>query len=219
MTKTQRSLTLGLWGLVVASLIGLIAMMRLESARADRSADPAGLHATTSPVGTVVERLQPLDVTAPAFSLTDQQNKPFDSATLKGKVWTASFFFSRCEGVCPGMLSRIHQLQQAIPSGEVHNVYFTVDPTRDTPERLAEYAAEAKADPAFWHMLTGTEAQMQAVAAGFQKPYLTPAMHSAAIILVGRDGKVVGYYESKHADQMIQLANDIRGLLGNKAAS
>jgi cytochrome oxidase Cu insertion factor (SCO1/SenC/PrrC family) len=39
----------------------------------------------------------------------------------------------------------------------------TFDPARDTPERLAEYASQWKADPDVWHMLTGPTSAIQRV--------------------------------------------------------
>src|SRR5215216_4320935 len=37
----------------------------------------------------------------PAFSLIDQQSNAVTREHLKGHVWIASFFFSRCAGTCP----------------------------------------------------------------------------------------------------------------------
>ncbi len=45
---------------------------------------------------------------------------------------------------------------------DFHLVSFTVDPERDTPARLAEYAARYKADPHKWSFLTGPLATVQA---------------------------------------------------------
>lgn len=211
MSKTQRNVTIGLWGLMVLSLLGLVAMMRWQSQV--EAAWRQEAEASTQPTN-----LQALSIDAPSFKLTDQQGKPFDSADLKGKIWTASFFFSRCEGVCPGMLTRVKDLQKAVPNPDVHNVYLTADPERDTVERLAEYSTEANADPNRWHMLTGDVAEMKRIATAFGKPYTEPAGHSAAIILMDRESKIVGVYESRHIDEMKRLAGDLERLLAEPVA-
>jgi len=36
-----------------------------------------------------------------SFSLTDQAGRPVSAQTLRGKVWAAAFFFTRCPTVCP----------------------------------------------------------------------------------------------------------------------
>ena len=47
----------------------------------------------------VVEKVEPGEPAAP-FTLTDQRGEPFDSASLKGKVWLGSIFFANCPGPC-----------------------------------------------------------------------------------------------------------------------
>jgi protein SCO1 len=230
-SKTQRTITTALWGLVVVSLLALLAMQRTQARRNAKG----GVDLTNADIrqqlaeGKVLEvvgdgivqpatqRAAPYVFEAPTFKLTDQDSQPFDSDSLRGKVWTASFFFSKCQGVCPGMLGRIKALSQAIDSPDAHFVYFTVDPMQDTPERLHEYATEANADSQRWHMLTGSDAEMKRIAAAFKLPYSFPSEHSGKIMLVDQDGKVQGFYESKDSDAMMKLAEDAKKLAAGEA--
>src|SRR6266850_6885603 len=92
----------------------------------------------------------------PGFALTDETGRPFDKKSLDGKIWVADFIFTTCTGPCPRMSSLMRQVQQA-SSGmpEVRLVSFTVDPERDTPAALAEYATRYHARPDRWRFLTG----------------------------------------------------------------
>ena len=222
MSRTQRTVTVGLWGLVVVSLLGLLAVTRWEG-RADRAraADRASLAAgqvleLDAATGRLVPSTQKaVDYTfaAPAFRLVDQQGQPFDSSRLKGKVWTAMFFFSQCTGVCPSMTDKIETLQAATNDPRVNCVSFSVDPARDTPERLAKYAEKTHADPARWHFLTGEVADVKRVASGFRLPFDKPTDHSSKIMLVDQAGTVRNYYESQDDAEMRRLAVDVRRLL------
>ena len=225
MSKTQRNITTALWGLVVVSLLALLAMQRTKSRRDVQAAD---INAQLKQgevleivgdgiVQPATQAADPYVFEAPTFKLTDQDSQPFDSDALRGKVWTASFFFSQCQGVCPGMLGRIQALASAIDSPDAHFVYFTADPARDTPERLHEYATEAQADSKRWHMLTGSDEEMKRIAAAFKLPYRMPAEHSGKIMLVDQKGNVQGFYESKSSEAMMQLAADVKKLAAGEA--
>ena len=79
----------------------------------------------------------------PDFELTDHRNRPLTRATLAGK-WNLMFFgFTNCPDVCPLSLQTLDRMLRSIEDPEVSaalQVYFiSVDPDRDTPERLAEY--------------------------------------------------------------------------------
>jgi protein SCO1/2 len=230
MSKTQRTITTALWGLVVVSLLALIAMQRTQSrqnAQASDIDDPEikaqlaqGVMLERDSSGALkpaTQRSDPYVFEAPTFKLTDQDSKPFDSDSLRGKVWTASFFFSKCQGVCPGMMGRIKALSNVIDSPDAHFVYLTVNPSEDTPERLHEYATEANADAKRWHMLTGSDEEMKRIAAAFKLPYRMPAEHSGKIMLVDQQGQVQGFYESKDNEAMMQLAADVKKLTAGEA--
>lgn len=79
----------------------------------------------------------------PDFELTDHRRQPLTRASLMGK-WTLMYFgFTHCPDVCPLSLQTLDQMLRSIEDPEVAaalQVYFvSVDPDRDTPERLAEY--------------------------------------------------------------------------------
>ncbi|MFO0934950.1 MAG: SCO family protein [Gemmataceae bacterium] len=96
---------------------------------------------------------------APEFSLTERSGKTITNKDLAGKVWIASFIFTRCHGPCPAITATMAKLQgELLPSRpDVRLVTFTVDPVRDTPDVLKKYATNFRADDDKWLFLTGNE--------------------------------------------------------------
>jgi len=89
--------------------------------------------------GTVLEPARPL----PQMQFTDQAGQPFDRARLQGR-WSFLFFgFTHCPDVCPTtltMLSTVERSLADLPRAQRPQVVLvSVDPQRDTPEKLATY--------------------------------------------------------------------------------
>ena len=146
----------------------------------------------------------------PDFKLTERSGKPVTKADLAGKVWVASFVFTRCPGPCPAVTATVARLQKDL-AGEpgVRFVTFTVDPERDDPAELRKYADRYRADPERWLFVTGPEAEIHKLMTdGFKvgvtkKPAAKPGEefdHSTRLVLVDKTGTVRGYYDGMAAD-------------------
>jgi protein SCO1/2 len=159
------------------------------------------------------------------FSLIDQSNRPVTAETLRGHVWAAAFFFTRCPSVCPRITRRMRDLQEQAGKDDVklELVSFSVDPDNDTPEALSAYAKQYGADLATWRFLTGDlEVVRKTSEQGFKlaldgKP--TPGaehlglFHGSHLVLVDRTGTIRGYYRTSEDSQMTQILKDA-ALLG-----
>lgn len=143
----------------------------------------------------------------PAFTLEDATGRAYGSTDLAGSVYIASFFFTRCPSICPLLMHNVRKLQEGLDAHEITGirlVSITVDPENDTPEVLADYARNLKADPARWTFLTGPpDAVRELVVGGFKTPMdraNTPpgsAMdiaHTGKVVLVDGSGRIRGYY-------------------------
>ena len=152
---------------------------------------------------------------APEFSLTERSKAPFSNANLKGKPWIADFIFTSCAGQCPVMSLHMKRLQTLFPKETgMQLVSFTVDPDRDSPEILSEYANRYEAKPDQWFFLTGPKTEINRILKGFLLSGAEePAMHSTRFILVDRQGKIRGYYDSAEPTSLNQLIHDAKLLL------
>ena len=134
-------------GLVIALLVsaGLTVMMAILIYGRPRNAAPAG---ELDP--TVHRGNEPLPVlySIGEFSFPDQDGRSVSPEDLRGQVWVASIFFGHCKAICPGVVKQLKKLHDAVTDPRVRIVTFTLDPERDTPERLAAYVGAF--NPAFY---------------------------------------------------------------------
>jgi protein SCO1/2 len=77
-----------------------------------------------------------------AFELLDHTGEPFSPTQLLGR-WTIIFFgFTHCPDICPTTMAELADLKAQLvgtEAGATQVIMVSVDPARDTPERLAEY--------------------------------------------------------------------------------
>jgi protein SCO1/2 len=160
--------------------------------------------------------------TVPAFTMTDQRGLPFGTRELAGKVWVADFIFTSCQTMCPVLTQKMALVgKRARRLGpDFHLVSVTVDPARDTPARLAEYAGRAGADPHKWAFLTGPlDAVERAVVDGFKVGVdrrktaddFWEIVHGEHLVLVDRRLQIRGYFDSsaEGLDRLLEAAGRV----------
>ena len=158
------------------------------------------------------KKLPVLGQVAP-FHLISQSGDDFDSGILNGHIWIADFIFTNCEGPCPRMSGYMRALQKATADlPELKMVSFTVDPKRDTPPVLNEYAKSYSADPQRWYLLTGDPRILNELDRdSFKLGNIGAEMdHSTRFVLVDSKGGIRGYYGIAAGDPVPELAADAR---------
>jgi protein SCO1/2 len=163
----------------------------------------------------------------PAFALTDQTGAPFSSRELDGKVWVADFVFTSCSSACPRLTQAMAELERHLVNrgadARTRLVSISVDPDRDTPERLRAYAAGFSADPQRWKFLTGPAKQIEdAVVGGFKQGLEREAqdagdsftiVHGTRLVLVDAHGTIRGFFDAADGAEMARLRAAISRLL------
>ena len=176
-------------------------------------------------VGKSSSRL-PVLGTVPEFALTEAGGDELQQSRLRGKVWIASFIFTRCAEACPMMMRKEVKLQTELPvRDDLRLVSFSVDPDWDTPKVLTEYAHTFSADRGRWLFLTGDRQQIYRLAnEGFRlsaeeaDPVKEmPILHSSKLVLVDRNGLIRGYYDSLEEGALQKLVRDVERLLAEKS--
>jgi len=153
----------------------------------------------------------------PPFQLTDQNEAPFGSPQLSGKIWIADFVYSTCPGPCPLISSRMGELQKPLRDTDVKLVSFSVDPQHDTPAVLRDYAAKLNAQSGRWYFLTGDKNTIYRLSRnGFKlaadEGEAAGPIHSTRMVLVDRSGTIRGYYDATEADAVTRLLADVAHL-------
>jgi protein SCO1/2 len=93
-----------------------------------------------------------------SWSMRDHAGNSFGSEQLKGKVYIASFFFTRCPSICPKLTESIVDVSKRFKGLEdkVHFVGVSIDPENDTPDVLAAYMKKYGIEGSNWSYLTGS---------------------------------------------------------------
>lgn len=157
------------------------------------------------------------------FEATTQDGDTLTRDDLKGQWWVADFIFTNCTTVCLPMTSNMKKLQDKLEEAGVENyhlVSFSVDPERDTPEVLKQYAEDYDADLSNWTFLTGYEFDYikDLAVNSFKNLVAAPAegddqiMHGSYFFLVNPDGEVIKNYSGTEADEMDQIVEDLKNL-------
>jgi protein SCO1/2 len=216
MTKPQKIVATGLWGLLTIAMVALIASG--TGARSSNS-DPDPVFTATTRI--VQPELPPIYL--PDFALTDQSNQPFLASQLHGRPAILSFIFTRCQGPCPAMTTKLSTLQPELDK-KIQLISFTVDPDHDTPAVLAEYAATHHADLTRWRFLTGPKETIYSIASELKLAALpadadNPIIHSTRFILLDPAGKAHGYFDYDDAAKLADLVQQANTLAASLPAS
>lgn len=159
----------------------------------------------------------------PDFSLVDHKRERVQRSDFDNRVWIASFIFTRCAGQCPMISKQLTRLQHDFADLKSFRfVSLTVNPTYDTPDRLAEYKKHYNSADERWRLLTGDRDEVIALCMkGFRVAInedsdgnvVEPIAHSSRLVLVDQKGRIRGYYDAMDEAAMKQLRVDARSLV------
>ncbi len=161
----------------------------------------------------------------PEFSLMAEDGSTVTRGHLEGKIVVADFVFTHCAGTCPTMTLQMRYLQETLANnGDVLFISVSVDPERDTPERLLRYAKSVGARQGRWKFLTGEKTTIHQLARkGFHLgveedggPEAEPIIHSSSFVLLDRQSRIRGYYNGTEHESVQKLVEDIQRLMGEE---
>lgn len=134
------------------------------------------------------------------FTLVTGDNKPVTERDFRGKYLLVYFGYTFCPDVCPTTLNTVADALEKLgpKAAKIQTVFITVDPKRDTPDAVKQYAAAFS--PKFIG-LTGSQAQIDAAAKAFRVYYKEHRTgpgandysmdHSSILYLMNPDGVFV----------------------------
>jgi protein SCO1/2 len=168
--------------------------------------------------------LQPFQVLprmalSPGFALIDQAGNRLTSEDLRGRIVLYNFTYTGCTAPCPQTSQSLRAVQARLPQIEtgglpVELVTISFDPARDTPARLADYAAALGADLATWHFVSGDEVQLKQIIGGGFGVYYTASEDGSFVfdptfVLVDGAGIVRARYRGETLN-LTTLQRDIK---------
>jgi protein SCO1/2 len=138
---------------------------------------------------------------------TDAAGEGFRFDSLRGRPAVVAMFFTHCQYVCPRIVAELKGVEDALPAKTRANVRFvlcTLDPERDDPARLAEYARDHRLDPARWRLLTADAAAVRELSAALGIRYKQVGggdiAHSIVWFVLDPDGRIARRVEGFGSD-------------------
>lgn len=98
----------------------------------------------------------------------DQHGDTVRFAEMKVPVRVLAMAYTNCTATCPLIVADLKKVEASVPAQRRDDVQFVIvslDPERDTPGRLAEWARETKIDGAHWTLLSGDNGAVRELAA------------------------------------------------------
>jgi protein SCO1 len=208
--RNRRTLLLALTGLVALGA-GSGSYLLLRSGRGK----PPDL---ARPDGLLWPQVRPL----PPLDLIDHDGERFGREDFEGR-WSLVFFgYTSCPDICPMTLAILNRVRQRLAGndpgfGGPQTILVSVDPARDTPQRLREYVRHFNED---FIGVSGEHQQLQALTRALGTVYMTEepdangdylVHHSATIFLISPRAELAGVLTSPH--EPVSLAERLRDMM------
>lgn len=156
------------------------------------------------------------------FRLIDHNGKTRTLADFKGKAVLLFFGYTHCPDVCLTILSELAMVQKRLgdDAARVQVLFVTLDPARDTPEKLAGYVTYFNES---FLALYGDEAAIAKTAGEFKVYYSKHDVGSAAGYLLDHSAGIYGFDTHgrlrlliNYGTDLAAIVHDVKLLLGEK---
>jgi formylglycine-generating enzyme required for sulfatase activity len=208
----ERKLFCGAGSLLASDVSNYAAFMRYafrSSLKGNYCVGSLGFRTAKSIHDDQPELTTPKVIASAPYELTSKwrnlANQEIALSSLSGKIRVVTMGFTSCRYACPRIVGDLQRIEKALglDAAKIGFVFISIDPSRDTPEKLAAFAAERKIDLSRWEFLGGSEAGIRdlAVALAFKYQQVEQDFaHSNLIAVIDAKGKVVHREEEIGAD-------------------
>ena len=157
---------------------------------------------------------------APEFTLTDQDGSKVSLSDFKDKLVLIFFGYTHCPDICPMTMSVMNNVvdQLGDQAEQVQVIFVTIDPERDTQEKLKSYVPYYNEN---FIGLTGTPQEIDKVADDYNIFYSKEEVkssseylmgHNSSVFLITPDGEILIKYPQNRMDPA-SIAGDIESVL------
>lgn len=130
------------------------------------------------------------------LALTDEHGRVSRLADLAGRPVVAAMIYTSCTSVCPMITAEMKTIERQLGSAspDVQFALFSLDPHRDTPAALRQFATAHGLTSSRWRLFATSEEGVRELSAVFGLKYATEdtgdIAHSAEIIVIDRRGVI-----------------------------
>jgi protein SCO1 len=215
------------YALILALLVPLVSYFIVK--RSSDSAVQMPRHYLPDSVVTTVKNGKQITDTAwhrlPEFSLTNQLGQKVSWKEIHGKIVVVDFFFTHCPTICPALTKSMKRFQDGVTNSRrvgdktpdfLHLISLSIDPERDSADRLKMWADRFQVNPDQWWLLTGPKKEIYDMAIDEMKIGIvdgkgidTSFIHTDHFVLIDTNRYVRGYYHGLDSVSMSRLSEDI----------
>ncbi len=156
----------------------------------------------------------------PAFHFISQDDEIINNKSLASNLYITDFFFMSCPSICPKVKKQMLRIYKRYEQQDlIKLVSHTIDPKRDTPDRLKQYAENLNVNTNKWLFLTGDQDEILDIA----DDYFVAAMenedapggfdHSGKVLLVDTKGHIRAFADGTDPKSIDGFFQDIDRLL------
>ena len=152
------------------------------------------------------------------FTLTNQLGEKVNLEDAKNRILVVDFFFTSCPTICPTLTANLKIVQEAFNTHDtlIQILSISVDPERDTVQKLKHYADKHNIDPKNWWLLTGDKKEIYDLA---RHEFFVNAVqgdggpddfiHTEKFVVIDKDRYIRGYYNGLDTNDVRRMVNDI----------
>jgi len=156
----------------------------------------------------------------PPFEFMNQDSSLVTNAKYADKIYVADFFFTSCPAICPKVMKQMMRIADTQTDNDKFAlVSHTIDPKRDTPEKLRLYANNLDIDVTKWDFLTGDQDELLDMADEYYVAAFVDETapggfdHSGKILLVDTKGHIRAFCDGTDPDSVTEFIEDIDVLM------
>lgn len=227
-----------LLALCLAILVPLLSYLFVKKA-SEEAIDMPHHYLPDSVVTSVVDGRRTIDTawhTVADIRLVNQLGDTVNLYNIQNKPIVMDFFFTHCAGICPKLTANMVKMQRSFSRGgdEYHRidtsvvqfVSVSIDPERDSAQRLKEYADHFGVNHDNWWFLTGNRDSIYNfifeqlhVDKYAESPIDSNFVHTNRFVLLDKTFKVRGFYDGLDSVSLNKLSQDIGLLMIEKATN
>lgn len=177
--------------------------------------------------------LNPFDRTAhplaigdmlPDATYADQNGHKVSIAALRGRTLIMAFIYTNCGDQCPLITGKFARLAAALPADRFELLEISIDPARDSPAAIANFAHAHDVHAPNWHVLTGDAGLVDSFAKPLGVSVIAGGhgelLHSERTVIAGPDGRIRDLIDDAGwtPDQVIAAARHAGGLPSSSLA-
>ena len=155
----------------------------------------------------------------PDFSFMNQDSAIITNKDLSDGFYVADFFFTHCPSICPVVTKEMLRIHDAFKNDNLKLVSYTMDPKRDTPDVLKNYASKLEVKAPKWHFLTGEKKALHDISTDYFNVVIEDGdapggfNHTGKLILVDKNRHIRAFAEGTDPEDVDDFIDDIKILL------